>query len=295
MRRVCLVALTLGLLWAGARADAAWYCEPLRGYYPWVRSCPLPWRAVGPEAVQQPLAIPPGQVTPGGSSGSQPAANKQPSFALSPALVRGDALDAWCKGETTPLLVAECGDDELRALAIARLQAFDEAKARLSPERQKVLVADQNGWAMSSPQACGLNADNRPALPLSPELKQCLANAGRARLQYLKSYGQSTANTNAPSPAPAPPAPVPQSKSNEAQPSATITIPPAAGPAKAASGDSGQAAAPHRESSLAKLGDFTRMGAMLLAIIVVFVWAVTVWLQGRSRRAGKASPTRSSS
>jgi hypothetical protein len=114
---------------------------------------------------------------------------------------RGDALDEWCKAVTSALSAAQCGDDELRVLAIERLRAFDEARSRLSWDQQKTLAADQNGWAMSSPQACGLQTNEPPSFPLAPGLRGCLLQAGRSRLDYLRAYGTATAAGNAPSPA----------------------------------------------------------------------------------------------
>src|SRR6202030_2846259 len=106
------------------------------------------------------------------------------SFAPRPFPPRGDLLDPWCKPAATPLNVATCGEDDLRALAIERLRAFDNARSRLSWEQQKALAADQNGWALSVAQACGLKPNVAPELPLDPALKACLARAGKERLGY---------------------------------------------------------------------------------------------------------------
>jgi hypothetical protein len=334
MNRTWFTLFALVLLWGGVRAEAASYwCEPLRAYYPWVRSCPSPWQAIDPQFGAQPLAIPPAQNASAQNAAAGDAAqpqqtgsteNHQPTFPGRSSFVRGDALDEWCKGSTTALLTAICGDDQLRALAIERLHAFDDAKSRLTPDRQKTLIADQNGWALSYPTACGLNADVQPSLPLEPSLRDCLAKAGQARLQYLKDYGQTKPeNTASPpttlaptAPAPATPAPAPPAPSastgpagtqspttaaapapaapqnNEAHQAATAAVPPAATPSKPAPSDTGSAAAPQRNSSLSKIGDYARTGAMLIAVIVVFIWAITAWLQGRSRRAGKTAETR---
>jgi hypothetical protein len=285
------------------------------------------------ESDAQPLAIPPAQNTLAQNAAAGDAAkpqetgsaqNYQPTFPGRPSFVRGDALDEWCKGSTTALLTAICGDDQLRALAIERLHAFDDAKSRLTPDRQKTLIDDQNEWALSYPTACGLNADVQPSLPLDPSLRDCLAKAGQARLQYLKDYGQTKPeNTASPpttlaptAPAPATPAPAPPAPSastgpagtqspttaaapapaapqnNEAHQAATAAVPPAGTPAKPAPSETGSAAAPQPNSSLSKIGDYTRTGAMLIAVIVVVIWALTAWLQGRSRRAGKTAETR---
>ena len=47
----------------------------------------------------------------------------------------GDSLDAWCVQVKLPSSIAICSDDELRALAVERQHANDEAKSRLNPEQ----------------------------------------------------------------------------------------------------------------------------------------------------------------
>ncbi|HWB50571.1 MAG TPA: hypothetical protein VG651_15790 [Stellaceae bacterium] len=125
----------------------------------------------------------------------KPPANPgdEPTFKAPPSLARGDALDEWCKGMTAAINLAVCGDDQLRALALERLRAFNETNARLSPEQRKTLAADQNGWAMSYPQSCGLAAAEPPAIPLPASEKACLEQAGRKRLAYLRAYGRNGA------------------------------------------------------------------------------------------------------
>jgi hypothetical protein len=331
----------LALLWSGARAEAAWFCEPLQAFYPAVRACPVPWKSVDPQSGAQPLAIPPAQNATDNAAQTQqssPMPGDQPTFPAPSSFVRGDVLDQWCRGSTTALLTAICGDDELRDLAVQRLYAFEEAKARLTTDQQKTLIADQNKWAMSYPQACGLDADVQPSLPLAQPLRDCLEKAGRARLQYLKDYGLSDTEKAeilptpaAPSPpAPATPAPATSSQgtatgpagtqspasagvpstaptasqnneaptaatapapppNNEAHQVATAPIPPATSPNNPAPSKAGSAPAPHRNSSLAAVANFTRTGAMLIAVIVVAIWAIAAWL--RSRRIAKTGET----
>jgi hypothetical protein len=252
----------------------------------------------------------------------------QPTFPAPPSFVRGDVLDQWCRGSTTALLTAICGDDKLRDLAVQRLYAFEEAKGRLNPDQQKTLIADQNGWAMSYPQTCGLKPDVQPSLPLAQPLEDCLEKAGQARLLYLKDYGlpdaekaaaapaapatpapaapspagvpaqgnatgpagtQSSAAAGAPltpSVAPSnsetqPPAKAPAPPANEAHQSATATIPPAVTPAKPAPSNAGSLAAPHPHSPITTVADFTRTGAMLIAVVVLAIWLIAAWLRSR--------------
>jgi uncharacterized protein YecT (DUF1311 family) len=187
----------------------------------------LGWAGAGAEA----QALPPTPKPPADPGG-------QATFPAPPSLARGDQLDEWCKGKTTAINFAVCSDDELRKLALERLRAFNEANARLPPDQQKVLTADQNGWALSYPQACGLATAEPPALPLASSVKDCLADAGRKRLSYLRSYGLAGAKETPPAAA-APPAAAPPAI---ASPAATAS--PAALPAQpeAPPPDSGVAA-----------------------------------------------------
>jgi uncharacterized protein YecT (DUF1311 family) len=175
---------------ASAQAQPAYYCDPLHVYYPAVPTCPVPWRAVSSApTAPQPYAAP-------SPAGQAPIAlvpqAARPSF---PTL--GDGLDDWCAQVKLPSSIAICSDRELRALTIERQHAFDEAKARLSPDQQKALLADQNGWVRTYPQACGVMPNAAPALPLAASIKNCMAEAGRARIAYLRNYGASEATTSA--------------------------------------------------------------------------------------------------
>lgn len=98
-------------------------------------------------------------------------------------------LDDWCAQVTVPSSIAICSDPELRALAIERQHAFDEARGRVGEARYGVLVADQKAWVASYPRACGVMPDTPPQLPLSPPVRDCMANAGRSRIAYLRAYG----------------------------------------------------------------------------------------------------------
>ena len=148
---------------------------------------------------------------------------------------RGDLLDPWCKSTTTAVNAAVCSDDDLRALAIERLRAFDQARSRLTWDQQKSLAADQNGWASSLPRTCGFAADAKPPLPLAPEIKACLLRQGRLRLTYLQTYGatpgtdtSAAANAVAPQkllPSTPPPPPRPSASSPQVLPSASAPHP----------------------------------------------------------------------
>jgi len=51
------------------------------------------------------------------------------------------------------------------------------------------LLADQKAWVASYSRACGVAPDVTPSLPLPPQVKDCMARAGRARIAYLNGYG----------------------------------------------------------------------------------------------------------
>jgi uncharacterized protein YecT (DUF1311 family) len=167
---------------AAAQGRPAYYCDPLHVYSPpYTGNCPVPWRAVySPTAAPQPYGA-----TPPASQGPiqlVPQAAR-PNF---PAL--GDGLDDWCKTAELPSSIAICSDRELRALVLERQRAYDGAKAGLNPDQQKALLADQNEWVRTYPRTCGLT-DAPQSLPLAPAIKDCMAEAGRARIAYLKAYG----------------------------------------------------------------------------------------------------------
>jgi hypothetical protein len=89
-----------------------------------------------------------------------------------------------------PSSIAVCSDGELRTLATERQRAYDDARARLAPEQRKALLADQKAWVASYPPACGVARVIAPSLPLAPAIKDCMAQAGRARIAYLKAYAE---------------------------------------------------------------------------------------------------------
>ena len=227
----------MGLRWAvaaiamiacsgGAEAAASWYwCEPLQAYYPWVRSCPGAWRQVSPWSADKPQPSAGPQAASPDATGAVPVAsrspNDAPTFPSPDATPHGDGLDAWCKGDVTAINVAICSDDELRALAAQRLKALDEAVARIPADQQKVLAADQNGWAMSSAQSCGVQPNIRPTLPLPPSVKECLLRVGQSRLGYLQSYGMAATSQPQGAANPSMPATTP-----DASPTLTAASPP---------------------------------------------------------------------
>jgi hypothetical protein len=97
-------------------------------------------------------------------------------------------LAEWCRTAKLPSSIAICSEPELRWLTVERQHAFDERREKLNPDQRKALLADQNDWVKSYAKACGLPADAPPSLPLVPEIKNCMAEAGRARISYLKAY-----------------------------------------------------------------------------------------------------------
>lgn len=101
---------------------------------------------------------------------------------------RADELDEWCKSVKLSSSIVICGDPELLALAIERQHAFDAAQSRLSPDQQKELLADQNGWVKSYAAACGVPQGAPPPNPVPDSVKACFRRAGEARITYLRAY-----------------------------------------------------------------------------------------------------------
>jgi hypothetical protein len=337
--RSALAVLALLALHHGTCAGTSWYwCEPTHAYYPWVSTCAESWRAVNPwRASQQPgTALPapladtvPPQAAPSAGPAPQPTADQgeKPNFSPQNFPARGDGLDEWCKRVTTALNVALCGDDELRALAIQRLQAFDEATARVSADQRKVLAADQNGWAMSYPQGCALASNVVPVLPLAPAMRECLAQAGRSRLAYLQAFGKPAGSAAASATGTPPPTPIqipPAAIQPVGQPPPTVGIAPQppglhAPTATPPSSPESEDTAPTRKrppsrwsklfaspaSSLLWESRFSpetlpaaamTIAGVLIAAIAVGLWVVAALRQIRERRkksaAGPARPLR---
>jgi uncharacterized protein len=120
---------------------------------------------------------------------------------------QADMLDGWCGQARLPSSVAICSDPQLRSLTIERQEAINQARARVGEGQFALLMANQNAWVASYPKACGLGQDTPPTIPLAQPIRDCMADAGRARIAYLNSYGTSasasaqspTPSTNAPS------------------------------------------------------------------------------------------------
>jgi clan AA aspartic protease (TIGR02281 family) len=193
--RLALAALPLAAVFAGnaAAQSPLYYCDTWGAYYPGVRSCPVPWRTVNPATASPQLAP---QPIPQSATTAHPVAN---------GATLGDALDEWCKTVSLPSSIALCSEPELRALTVERQHAYDEAKAKLNADQQKALLTDQNGWVKSYPASCGLATDLPPALPLAQAIKNCMAQAGRARIAYLRGYTDTQNVAATPTPLAAPP------------------------------------------------------------------------------------------
>jgi len=138
-------------------------------------------------------------------------------------------LDEHCGRAKSPSDIAVCSDSQLRALALERKKAYDAAQARLDPDAHEALSENQEAWGASYAQACGINPKAAPPLPLARPVKECMAQAGRARLAYLWEYSggapnaasakpPATPSLAAPAaPAPQPNAPAPAASAGEAE------------------------------------------------------------------------------
>lgn len=110
--------------------------------------------------------------------------------------------DEWCAQAMLPSRIAVCRDPELRALALERNKAYYDAQARLDPGAVLVLFNDQAAWGGSYAQACGIKPNAILTFPLAPQIKKCMARAGRDRLAYLRSYGAPSATITPTKPPP---------------------------------------------------------------------------------------------
>jgi hypothetical protein len=96
--------------------------------------------------------------------------------------------DPWCKTARLPSSIAICSDPELWALAAERNRVFSAVRGQLTPSAQSSLLADQKNWVSTYSRKCGIEANVVPALPLAPQIKDCMLTAGRERIEYLRNY-----------------------------------------------------------------------------------------------------------
>jgi uncharacterized protein YecT (DUF1311 family) len=156
-------------------------------------------------------------------------------LASSMSAASADPLDDWCAHEASlPSSIAICSDPELRALAMKRQDAFDEARKRVGDTGYGALQIDQKAWVASYPKACGLPSDTAPNLPLALPVRECMARSARARIAYLRAYG--TGNRVLPA---TPDAGQWQPQVSGPSPPPTPPTPPAQPPAQAPTTDSG--------------------------------------------------------
>jgi hypothetical protein len=109
-----------------------------------------------------------------------------------------------CDKVTLPSSSVICADPELQAIADERQRVFSEVWARLEPDQQKALRADQNRWVRDYATACGVSPDVPPSLPPTPSVVDCFRRAGLARIAYLQGYptGPTSAATTLAGPGP---------------------------------------------------------------------------------------------
>jgi len=68
------------------------------------------------------------------------------TFALGSTLGSGAARAFECTGVTKPSTIVICSDPDLMRIADERQDAVNEARARLTDEQFRVLMADQAAW-----------------------------------------------------------------------------------------------------------------------------------------------------
>ncbi len=225
------------------------WCEPARAYYPYITWCPVPWRIINPATTEKPYPAP---VTPPNVPHSAPATpDTLPSVST-----QSNPLDEWCAKIKLPSSIAICSDTELRSLMIERQKACDGAKARLTLEQQKALLADQNRWVRSYSTACGLAPDAPPTLPLAPAVKDCMIEAGRSRIAYLNTYAVEPGSGGASAPS----SPMATSSPTSAQPPPVTSTSP--------DGGSSQEAPQSQDGS--------SIGFLIVGIIVIGI-GIKIW------------------
>ena len=109
-----------------------------------------------------------------------------------------------CDKVTLPSSLVICADPELQAIADERQQVYGALWARLDPDQQKALRADQNRWVRDYATACGASPDLPPPLPPTPSMIECFKRAGLAWTVFLRGYstGPTSAATASPGPGP---------------------------------------------------------------------------------------------
>jgi len=93
-----------------------------------------------------------------------------------------------CSGVKFPWDIVVCSDVELQNLADQRLEAFMQAKARLTAEQIEQLRREQAAWVHSYSASCGILGDRAPPSLIPAEIIECFRRAGTARLVYLRAY-----------------------------------------------------------------------------------------------------------
>lgn len=112
------------------------------------------------------------------------------TFALGSTLGSGVAWAFDCNGVTKPSSIVICSDPDLMRVADERQDAVNEARARLTDEQFRALMADQAAWVRTYATACGVSPEGSPPrLPVSSAIKACFGRAGAARTAYIRSYG----------------------------------------------------------------------------------------------------------
>jgi uncharacterized protein len=131
------------------------------------------------------------------------------AFILGFIALSGSAAAFECAGVKLPSSIVICSDPELMKLADERQQAFNEARWGLSPDQDQQLLADQTAWVRSYASACGVPPDRPAPMPVPATVRDCFANAAKARTAYLRAYRSSLAQGSTPAPSAAvnPPSP----------------------------------------------------------------------------------------
>jgi uncharacterized protein len=157
----------------------------LRAYYPAVRRCPIPWRAVAAAPPISPQPAAPQYVTrPFGAPTPRtqmlvPRGGERPSF------------DCAKAGTAAARLI--CVDGELARLDGELGVALQKRKTQLSGPDQSKVVAEQLAWIKNRNTLCDLDGKDTFPLEVLATSKPCVMKAMRERIAFI---GQTEAATS---------------------------------------------------------------------------------------------------
>jgi len=210
---------------ATAPAQVWSWCDPLRAYYPWVRSCPTPWRSLNlATAMPQFYGTPPAR---GAPTSVAPTLAQNSAAGYNQGVADWQALEAWFETQADDRragadlwaanrsiaghkscadaasayqgdkgdFLGGCEDAKRRLGPIDRERLSDpQFRAGFADEAEKLAIAPAsqapktpNQESMSAPPALGISSSTEPG---GPSLPPCSNNHIAAALKDLQSASQ---------------------------------------------------------------------------------------------------------